>query len=931
MNKNHIIYILWMAFFLTLTSRSSLFCQGINTLQRPYDVIVMKGSDIPDLVGRLIEDIRLYKYTAALSAWEPVPFQIDETDGNGDYFVNRDGVFDMTDELVFMAADMGDSVTTYQWVQDEEARSDNRYRITAADSLLAGGKGWLYVYISSTLNKSPVTYVEYGNNPGEDDWVRTYEYEVVHGSNGVQGALSMNTEAGGDGVDFLDRQKLRIKLFLDFGLLGSFELLLKEEMDEDQEALLEQNVHLKVSKQSLAYSENPVIRVHRKVVLLIEGSGLGQSFSKTVPWTMDYYPNYSELRLGESIPQDDLYKAREFRISTDLNSNATGMIFYNPFNTGGNHINGNPWPLNTDLVWPGNNWYLITVDTTYPGPGTRVLNRASIVSVIQFEGEPLGSEQFLYFKDGEVEHDTGDKVCYGDTGFKVKGDNLTGEIGFVYTSYYFARNMAYSEAEDIAERHVMPLKMTTSDETLDYRYITVDTDPSMLKFKADGISYTSPHTFNWVENDVHLIAIDSIQTTPAIGVRYLFEYWDPERTREFEYTVIQQDDAFLAGFAPQFTLSAGILPNGSGTISIDPLQDWYDLNTQVTLTATPLDYYAFLYWSGDAEGSDTTLLLNMDEHKSVKANFGNYPPTIALPDTFFVEDDTLRLTASDIRQWASDPNHPTELLTVSVSGGEHLDLTMDPSTGSVQIFTASENWNGVDTVHVTVTDPMGATGEDDMVITVLPEPDPPQAFNLLEPENEIVIAEWPETILFSWEAAYDPDEGDTVRYTFMLDSTDQFDSGMLIVEESMLSTTKLLSWPKLYGDNRYYWTVSAVDKDSLKVTASEVFSLNLATAVQGEKGKIPKEFVLKQNYPNPFNQSTLIEYGLPREETVHIVVYNTYGQRVRLLLDKTMKAGYHTIIWHGTDENNIPVSSGIYIIRFESSGYKFIKKAMLVR
>jgi len=931
MNKNITVFRLWAAVFITLILFSSAQNQSVYTLQRPYDVIVVKGSDVPGLVGKLIEDIRLYKYVTVFDAWEPVPFQIDETDGAGDYFINGDGVFDTEDELVFMAKDMGDSVNTYQWVQDEEARLENRYRIACTDSLIQGGNGWLYVYISSTLALSPDTYIDYANNPGEDDWVRADEYEVIHGSNGVQSALSMNTETGGDGIDFLDRQKLRIKLFLDFGLLGSFELLLKEEMDEDQDAVLFQKVHLKVSRHALSYSENPVIRVHRKVILLIEGDGLGQEFSKTVPLTMAYYPNYSELQLGGNIPQDDLYKVREFRISTDLNSNATGMVFYNPHNPEGNHINYNPWPLNINLTWPGYNWYLITVDTTYPGPGTRGLNRASIVTLMQFEGDPPGREQFLYFKDGNVDHDTGDNKCYGDTGFKVKGDNLTGEIGFVYTSYYFSRNMTSAEAEDIAERHVMSLKTAVSEENLSYRYITVQTDPFMLKFKADGVSYNSPHTFGWIENDNHQISVDSIQSTPAIGVRYLFETWEPENNREFEYTVVQHDDEFMASFAPQYNLYTNVLPSGSGTIAINPVQDWYDENAQVTITAEPLDYYAFLHWSGDAQGDDNPLAITMDEYKAIKANFGNYPPVITLPDTFFVEDDTLIMTVMEIRQWASDANHPVELLTVSASGGEHLDLSIDPSSGAVQIFTSVENWNGADTVHVAVTDPMGGTGEDDMIITVLPEPDPPQAFALLEPENELIVTEWPETVLFAWETAYDPDEGDTVRYTFMLDSTDHFNSGMLILEDSLLNTNTVLSWPLLYGDNQYFWTVEAWDRDGHDVIASRVFSLNLATAVDGEYKKIPEVFCLEQNYPNPFNNSTVIEFGLPRDEFVRIAVYNTFGQRVRLLVDETMDAGYHTVLWSGMDERNRTVSSGIYIIRFESPNFKFVKKAMLVR
>jgi len=100
---------------------------------------------------------------------------------------------------------------------------------------------------------------------------------------------------------------------------------------------------------------------------------------------------------------------------------------------------------------------------------------------------------------------------------------------------------------------------------------------------------------------------------------------------------------------------------------------------------------------------------------------------------------------------------------------------------------------------------------------------------------------------------------------------------------------------------------------------------------QDNSGELPDMFTLKQNYPNPFNPATTIDYALPERLHVTLTVYNVLGQEIATLVDESQAAGSHRAIWHGTDKQGRPVSSGVYLYRLSTEKFMQSKKMILLK
>ena len=94
---------------------------------------------------------------------------------------------------------------------------------------------------------------------------------------------------------------------------------------------------------------------------------------------------------------------------------------------------------------------------------------------------------------------------------------------------------------------------------------------------------------------------------------------------------------------------------------------------------------------------------------------------------------------------------------------------------------------------------------------------------------------------------------------------------------------------------------------------------------------IPTEFALKQNYPNPFNPNTTINYDLPKDAFVNIVIYDILGREIKSLVNQKQPAGYHSQVWNSKDKQGREVGAGIYFYQIQSQGNIKTRKMVLLK
>lgn len=96
-------------------------------------------------------------------------------------------------------------------------------------------------------------------------------------------------------------------------------------------------------------------------------------------------------------------------------------------------------------------------------------------------------------------------------------------------------------------------------------------------------------------------------------------------------------------------------------------------------------------------------------------------------------------------------------------------------------------------------------------------------------------------------------------------------------------------------------------------------------------GSVPQQFTLSQNYPNPFNPETNIEFSLPDEAKVSLIIYNIRGQVVKSLVNGSMFAGTYKAHWDGKDRSENSVASGVYFYRLVAGDKITTKKMVMIK
>lgn len=84
------------------------------------------------------------------------------------------------------------------------------------------------------------------------------------------------------------------------------------------------------------------------------------------------------------------------------------------------------------------------------------------------------------------------------------------------------------------------------------------------------------------------------------------------------------------------------------------------------------------------------------------------------------------------------------------------------------------------------------------------------------------------------------------------------------------------------------------------------------------------------NIPNPFNPFTYIKYEVQERSDINITIYNILGNTIKNLLNENQNSGIKMIKWDSTDNQNNPVSSGVYFYKIILGDKTYTKKMLLL-
>ena len=364
-----------------------------NAIQRPLDAVIVggngEGADPGGIIGAPLTSIGLSSYLQGQLT--PIPFQIDEKDADGRYVHTQGektvpddgpGVFDASDELVFMAGDLGDRMPR-EGLLANGGRALQEIEITDP---LNSAKGWTYIIVS---DDPPVQHPssDYVHYQPETETISTEAYRLSHNKSHplLTDHFSIAPEANGHGKNFVDSLKMQFAGSIFFGMVMI--PISGEDLDQRR----------------TGWIDGPV-RVIRSIDITRYGFKLNA--------TICYYPRHFEYSIYlERMPlYTFLITKGKYRLFFNFGVGAAGAKFFNSNNRVGATLNGDLSEDERGMDLGPFDWYIVS------GPmGSFLLKHDLYFNILN----PL--RYFLYYDEGcktprprEIQ-----EGCVGSVGFEV--------------------------------------------------------------------------------------------------------------------------------------------------------------------------------------------------------------------------------------------------------------------------------------------------------------------------------------------------------------------------------------------------------------------------------------------------------------------------------------------------------------------------------
>jgi hypothetical protein len=241
-----------------------------------------------------------------------------------------------------------------------------------------------------------------------------------------------------------------------------------------------------------------------------------------------------------------------------------------------------------------------------------------------------------------------------------------------------------------------------------------------------------------------------------------------------------------------------------------------------------------------------------------------------------------------------------------------VDLTVGSNVGAAGtcqnvIHVSLANDVTVRGVQLDLTDDPDLLVPDSVVVTERTE-----NFTIVPQDNEGVLT----ILLLSLDGTtIQPDSGEIFKVYFSISPDAQHGQELdLIVDNSVIvhkEEDQTIYLPVTVNNGKFYIqnTTDVGDEDAVK----------------------PSDYALMQNYPNPFNPATTISFSLPGKTHVMLNIYNTIGQLVRTLVNRSFQPGKHQVVWNGHNDAARELPAGVYYYQLITADIKMTKKLILVR
>lgn len=107
---------------------------------------------------------------------------------------------------------------------------------------------------------------------------------------------------------------------------------------------------------------------------------------------------------------------------------------------------------------------------------------------------------------------------------------------------------------------------------------------------------------------------------------------------------------------------------------------------------------------------------------------------------------------------------------------------------------------------------------------------------------------------------------------------------------------------------------------------SDTISVDFFSGIILDDSEIPAQLSVSNNYPNPFNSDTKINFELPTQQDLKIILFDIQGKLIKEIFSRNFYPGTYQLT---LDFSNHP--SGVYFVRFEMKNNLITKQLILIK